>query len=262
MANLRGLSVKAIAGGLAVLAAGGGAYYYYIYLPQTENASAVAARQAVKSPAGAKPPAARPPAASAVPAVPMLSAPLPGAPVAAPVAASSNIATAASAPPLEPVLESTSEPVQPKPAVKKSAPKKPRAKRPSVQPTRMGSGPDVTAMSQQLTSPLPAVLPESGVATEPAAVTRIGTPKYNDILTAVLRSDKDAVRHLLDMGRWVDKPGSSGTTPLMAAVINRDAPMVQLLLEHGAEPSAQALKLARKNKDDATVLLLEQHGAH
>jgi len=63
------------------------------------------------------------------------------------------------------------------------------------------------------------------------------------------------------MGRWVDKPGASGLTPLMAGVMNRDIQMVELLLEHGAEPTAQALDLARKHKDAAMVSLLQQHSA-
>lgn len=265
MAKFSGLSVKKIAaaaGGLAILA--GVAYYYLLYLPQTESASAVAVQKAVKSPVGARP--AKPPAVQAAPAasaVSGLSAPLPA--VAAQsqpaIATTGDVAIIAAAPPLVPGLEVTPEPVKPKPAVRRSAPKRSKVKKPPVQAARADKEPDVPAMSRQSTSPLPAVLPDSGVANEPAAPARMGTPKYNDMLTAVLRSDQVAVRQLLEMGRWVDKPGSSGLTPLMAAVMNEDAKMVQLLLEHGADPSAQALKLARKNKDAATVLLLEQHGA-
>lgn len=254
MFNLRGISIRTIAaGGLAILA-GGGVYYYYVYLPQMEQESAVAAQKAVKI--GAKPPVAPgPKAASAVPAVSELPAPVSGVAVAAPVQPAittpGNVAIAPPVPPLKPVMEQAPEPVKPKPAVRKPAPKKPRIKTPPTRP----------AQSQQATQPLPAVLPESGVAAEPAPVPRIVTPKYNDVLTAVLRSDREAVKQLLDLGRWVDKPGSSGLTPLMAAVMNRDAQMVELLLDRGAVPGPQALKLARKNKDDATVSLLEQRGA-
>lgn len=256
MFNLRGISIRTIAaGGLAILA-GGGAYYYYVYLPQMEQESAVAAQQAVKVGAKpAKPPVApAPKAASAVPAVSELPAPASGVAVAAPVQPAittpGNVAIVTPVSPLKPVLEPAPEPVKPKPAMKKSAPKKPRIKTPPTRP----------AQSQQATQPLPAVLPESGVAAEPAPVPRIVTPKYNDVLTAVLRSDREAVKQLLDLGRWVDKPGSSGLTPLMAAIMNRDAQMVELLLDRGAVPSPQALKLARKNKDDATVSLLERRG--
>lgn len=257
MINLRGISIRTIAaGGLAILA-GGGVYYYYVYLPQMEQESAVAAQKAVKVGAKpAKPPVAPgPKAASAVPAVSELPAPVSGVAVAAPVQPAittpGNVAIAPPVQSLKPVLETAPEPVKHKPAVRKSAPKKPRIKTPPTRP----------AQSQQTTQPLPAVLPESGVAAEPAPVPMIATPKYNDVLTAVLRSDREAVKQLLDLGRWVDKPGSSGLTPLMAAVMNRDTQMVELLLDRGAVPGPQALKLARKNKDDATVSLLERRGA-
>ena len=119
----------------------------------------------------------------------------------------------------------------------------------------MGGEPEALDTNQPASPTLTEDLPVSNNA---AAPVKTGTPKYNDILTAVLRGDKEAVWQLLDMGRWVDKPGPSGMTPLMAAVMNRDAEMVQFLLENGAQASPQALKLARKNQDTTTVLLLEQ----
>lgn len=260
MVNLRGISIRSIAaavGGLVVAASG--VYYYYVYLPQVEQESAVAAQQAVKPPAGvkaAKPKvAAEPQAVSAVPAVSKLTAPvsavaatIPEQPV---ITTPGKVAIATPVPSHKPALEPAPEPAKPKSAARKPAPKKPGIKTPSARP----------AKSQQATSPLPVVLPESGVATGPAPVPRIVTPKYNDVLTAVLRGDRDAVKQLLDLGRWVDKPGSSGLTPLMAAIMNRDERMVELLLDRGAVLGPQALKLARKNKDDATVSLLERHGA-
>lgn len=96
---------------------------------------------------------------------------------------------------------------------------------------------------------------------EPATAPSVVVPKYNDLVTAVLRGDREAAKELLDLGWWVDKPSANGVTPLMAAVMNRDAVMVELLLRYGAEPTAQALSLARKNKDPATATLLEQKGA-
>lgn len=105
------------------------------------------------------------------------------------------------------------------------------------------------------------VEPVHFAADEPASQRRGITPKYNDMMTAVLRGDREAAKQLLDLGWWVDKPSANGITPLMAAVMNRDTQMVQLLLEHGAEPSVQALRLARKNKDAATASLLEQKAA-
>src|SRR3989338_8310824 len=127
---------------------------------------------------------------------------------------------------------------------------------------------DMPGMSKKVAPQLQDVLQEQAPAepaadatAEPASQRRGVTPKYNDIMTAVLRGDREAVKQLLDLGWWVNKPGEDGFTPLMAAVMNRDAQMVQLLLEYGAEPSTQALSLARKNKDASTALLLERKGA-
>jgi hypothetical protein len=253
MVNFRGFSVKSIValGGL-VIVVGAGAYYFYVYLPETESKSAKVVQAPVKPPKLAKPPRVQSsPAASAVPAVAELPAP---------VAAPEQIA---STPPQMPVPEQKPESVKPEPVEGKPAPKKPRVKSRPVQPTK-ASKPGVPAKSQQqitppvpmVIPPVPMVIPEPVVA---AAEPSIITVKYNDMLTAALRGDKDGVRQLLDLGHWVDKPGPSGLTPLMAGVMNRDTEMVQLLLENGAEPSAQALKLARKNNDAAMVLLLEQH---
>lgn len=240
MVNFRGSSVSPIVAlGVLAIVAGAGAYYFYVYLPETESKPAKAVLAPVKPSKLAKPPIVQSlPAASAVPAVALASAP-----------AAAQVQLASAAPQM-------AVPVQkPEPVVQKLAPKKSKVKSQPVQPTRT-SKPSVPAKRQQITQPVPMLLPEPVVA---AAEPTIITPKYNDMLTAALRGDKDAVRQLLDLGRWVDKPGSSGLTPLMAGVMNRDAQMVQLLLEHGAEPSAQALDRARKNKDAAMVLLLEQH---
>jgi ankyrin repeat protein len=86
-------------------------------------------------------------------------------------------------------------------------------------------------------------------------------------MTAVLYSDREVVTQLLDLGRWVDKPDSNGLTPLMAATLARDADMVQLLLERGADPNLQApggevaLEMARSNGDGASESLLLKAGA-
>lgn len=255
-----------VVGGLAIVV-GGGAYFYYVYQPQQENELAVAMQAAKKLPA---PASALPPvntSASAVPAISGASAPMPVAPLAAASASavSPNMSKLEQASALNPVIEPNPEQVKPKTAVRKSAPK--RRKHKTAQPSKVVSEPSVPVVSQQVTPLLPEVLPESGAAVTPALEAapapepKLVTPKYNDIFTAVLRSDREAVKHLLDLGRWVDKPSASGITPLMAAVMNRDTQMVELLLDHGADPSAQALKLAKKNKDAATVLILYERGA-
>ena len=106
-----------------------------------------------------------------------------------------------------------------------------------------------------------AASPTPAVPFAPDTESTVIRPKYNDVMTAVLRGDQDAVTQLLDLGWWVDKPGADGLTPLMAAVMNRDTRMAQLLLDHGAIPSAQALRLARERNDTDTIALLEQRGA-
>jgi len=93
------------------------------------------------------------------------------------------------------------------------------------------------------------------------------TPRFNDVMTAVLYSDQVTVAQLLDLGRWVDKPDSNGLTPLMVAVHLRDEGMVKLLLDHGADPNAlapggeDALKIAQANGEGGIERLLRNAGA-
>lgn len=88
------------------------------------------------------------------------------------------------------------------------------------------------------------------------------TPRFNDVMTAVLYRDREAVEQLLDLGRWVDKPDSNGLTPLMVAVMMGEAEMAALLLERGADPQLQApggdiaLDIARANGHGAIEQLL------
>lgn len=49
-------------------------------------------------------------------------------------------------------------------------------------------------------------------------------------MTAVMYRDQAAVAELLDLGWCVDRPDSNGLTPLMAAALNGDAAMTELLL--------------------------------
>jgi ankyrin repeat protein len=83
-------------------------------------------------------------------------------------------------------------------------------------------------------------------------------PKYNDLMTAVMVADPAAVRELLAMGKWPDKPDSHGTTPLMAAAMRGDQMSAQLLLKAGADPS-RALAVARQRGDAAMTELLERY---
>jgi hypothetical protein len=270
MPNFKG---AAVAAGVLAIAAAGGAYYFLVYEPQEQSKTPAAAAP----PAGRKPqpgpsqPAARP--AMAKPVAPVSGVPAVASdkqkPVVAQVPGAPAPAPELIAKPAMPDLEAE----QPKMPKAKPAPTlaAPEAARPE-QAAKRESKLDAQDMRREV-SPQPLeVLPEAasrseGVETatvapvEPAPRPNAITPKYNDVMTAVLRGDKEAVRELLDLGWWVDKPSANGITPLMAAVMNQDAPMVQLLLDHGAEPSVQALNLARKNKDAASASLLEQKGA-
>lgn len=278
-------SVKkiAVAAGVLAIAAGGGAYYFLVYQPQME-AEAAAARTPV-----AKKPQPAPPPPVAKPVIAQPAAPVSGVPAVNPEKQPPVVAQAPSAP--APAPEIIVKPEKAAPVVRKSVPKK---RKPVAKPKQMAkpvqaampeqtvkleSKLDAQGTSQQASpqpqdvllkpayppvesAPIPAETGNAPVApVELVPVPRVITPKYNDIMTAVLRGDMDAVKELLELGWWVDKPSEDGITPLMAAVMNRDTQMVQLLLDHGAAPSVQALRLAQKNKDAATESLLEQKGA-
>lgn len=201
-------------------------------------------------------------AVAAPPSAPMAAtkppAPSPGTPTAAP-SASTPARTAA------PPAASAPEPAKPAPGAVTSAPAKPvTAAPPPTQVARMAREPRARAPRRQVSPPVarPAPAP-AAAAVQPSVI----TPKFNDVMTAVIYDDEAAVKQLLDLGRWVDKPSSVGLTPLMAAAMRRNAGMVQLLLTRGADPNASgpdgvtALALARERKDSATAALLEQHGA-
>ena len=154
------------------------------------------------------------------------------------------------------------------PPAKLARTEKPAAAMPPVAQAKMDSEPKVRrAPRRRVSRPAALPAPAPAVATAPAAEPAVITPKYNDVMTAVMVGDEDAVTQLLDLGWWVDKPSSDGFTPLMAAVMNRNARMVQMLLARGANPNAQApggvtaLRLARDRNDAATAAILEQLGA-
>lgn len=106
-------------------------------------------------------------------------------------------------------------------------------------------------------------VPESQHQTPPK---NIITPKFNDVMTAVMRQDHVAVAQLLDLGWWVDKPDSRGFSPLMEAAAIGDVPMAELLLKHGANPDAVSrggspLQIAKRNRDSFMEALLRRYGA-
>ncbi len=116
------------------------------------------------------------------------------------------------------------------------------------------------------TKPAPAA-PAAADVNAPEPDTRVVTPEYNDVMTAVFRRNRAAVIELLDLGWWVNKPDTLGMTPLMAAVDIGDTAMAELLLKRGADPNLvssrgnSALRLAKRNKDTEVAALLKRHGA-
>jgi RNA polymerase sigma factor (sigma-70 family) len=78
----------------------------------------------------------------------------------------------------------------------------------------------------------------------------------------------DATKMLIDVGADVNvHTAAGGYTPLMRAVLFRSPRTVQLLLQHGADPTAinnrslNALGVARQNSDQQMVDLLQKAGA-
>jgi hypothetical protein len=91
--------------------------------------------------------------------------------------------------------------------------------------------------------------------------------KYNDLITAVVMRDAQAVKELLADGKNPNARQSDGLTALMVAVANGDAAIAQLLLAHRADPNLRApdgqsaLAIARARGSAELVRLLERHGA-
>jgi hypothetical protein len=103
--------------------------------------------------------------------------------------------------------------------------------------------------------------PETAAPLAPGA-----TLRFNDVMTAVMYRDRAAVIQLLDRGWWVDRRDSNGLTPLMAAAMNGDASMTQLLLQRGADPNSRArgrsvLDYAARGSNSQVIELLQRAGA-
>jgi uncharacterized RDD family membrane protein YckC len=138
---------------------------------------------------------------------------------------------------------------QPTVDVKPMAAAEPKA----AQPTKAGA--TKVAARKTTTQPRPVAKPQAPVAFQPKTSSGL---KYNDLVTAVLYRDAEAVSQLIRLGRWADKPDSRGTTPLMLAVEQGDARTAQVLLKAGAEPS-RAMRVAHDRGDAAMLDLLKRY---
>jgi uncharacterized RDD family membrane protein YckC len=210
---------------------------------------------------------------------------------------------AAPAPAKPAVTEAKPAPAKPAPAVKEAAPKpaappaavakpepKPESKpvavaaakptpKPAAAPADMPKPPPPVATAPLVSEPpaAPPARPAEPAAPAapraPAAVTVVApltgivrSPKFNDIMTAVMFRDPKAVSELLEYGWWVDRRDSNGLTPLMAAAWNGDAAMTQILLKAGADPNRYArggsvLDYAGRGENAQVIELLKRSGA-
>jgi ankyrin repeat protein len=123
----------------------------------------------------------------------------------------------------------------------------------AAQPKKAGT--TKVAPRKTTTQPRPVAKSSAPVAFQPKTSSGL---KYNDLVTAVLYRDAEAVSQLIKLGRWADKPDSRGTTPLMLAVEQGDARTAQVLLKAGAEPS-RAVRVAQDRGDAAMVDLLKRY---
>lgn len=224
--------------------------------PAPEAAPKVAATPPAKDPAPAPKPAAAPaPAATAQikPAQP------PAAP-AKPAAADAKPAAAVPAP-------APAKPDTP-PAKVAAAPATKARPAPRPEPVVTAAGPveetPAPKAQPQPRAPRTAAPPVEVVTVPPAATGPALV--YNDVMTAVMFRDRAAATQLLDMGWWPDRPDSNGVTPLMAAAMNGDADMTELLLGRGADPrrrgpGGSTLDYAGRGGNATVADLLRKAGA-
>jgi len=190
-------------------------------------------------------------------------------------AASAPAATTAPAKPVvvavAPAMPAKAEvkPLPPKAlAVEKPAAAKPKAP-PAAAPRMKAESAAPAPAAATRPTPRPARV-RMRIPAAPAAVAAppppVKTPRYNDVMTAVMMRDPAGAVEGIAAGFWVDRSDSNGVTPLMAAAMLGDAAMVQLLLRHGANPNRNAaggsvLDFAGRSGDAKVVQLLKQAGA-
>lgn len=299
-------AVAATVGALLITAAGTYYYISNVYLPELEKATKAAqkGKPAMKPPVaqarapgpafpaadkpGATPPGAQPPAAPAAPAIQapptkVAAAPAPGttAPVAAPQvkepAVPAKPAAAPAPAPAKPAMAEIKPPAA-KPAAAPAKPASPEPIKPAPAPAVKAKPapkpePVITAAAPADEAPrAPREAPAPRPAAPPVEVTRVPaiaagpTPAYNDVMTAVMYRDRAGVTQLLDLGWWPDRRDSNGVTPLMAAAMNGDVAMTELLLSRGANPTLRGpggstLDYAGRGGDGRVAELLRKAGA-
>lgn len=171
-----------------------------------------------------------------------------------------------SAPPAPPAAapqKPASVALAPTPAKPASAPVMKAEAPPKAMPAAAPSADDKPKPAQRVVKRKPAAAPPMADAA-PAPPPR--TPKYNDVMSAVMNRDGPGTAEAVELGFWADRPAASGVTPLMVAAMNGDAAIAQLLLKHGADPNRRGaggsvLDYAVKGGDSKVVELLKKAGA-
>ena len=115
---------------------------------------------------------------------------------------------------------------------------------------------------------VPAAPAEQPGYRRPAGIRDVYT-RYNDVISAVVMRDREAVKELLDDGKPPNTRQKDGLTPLMIAAANGDADIAAMLLAKGADPSMRApggksalsIAAARGAAGAEMVQLLQRSGA-
>lgn len=165
---------------------------------------------------------------------------------AAPASAKPAAAPAAAAKP-EPKPAAAPVPAakpEPKVAAAPAAPPKPKpVPVPADEaPTALVAEPPAPAPADEPRAPATPAVAAPAPVRVPAASGRVVSPRFNDIMSAVIFRDTATVAQLLDLGWWADRPDSNGVTPLMAAAWLGDEEATRLLLKGGADPNQSSAK--------------------
>jgi len=87
----------------------------------------------------------------------------------------------------------------------------------------------------------------------------IPPPKYNDVMTAVVFQDLEALKELLALGEWPDRADSQGRPPLLVALELGYQEIADALLNAGANPYWSLVRARQRRTDEPVIARLEQY---